>query len=108
MPTAAKFVVVDVFATVSDGVPIAIDVDAVLLPTLTSLDAPVVPLTVLVPAAVGVPVTVQAMLAPMATVVGGVGVHVDVRPAGSPATEQVALVALSGALDEFVHEYVPE
>ena len=46
--------VVDAFVTESDGVPIAIVRVAVLLDVLSSFEAPVVPLTVLDPAAVGV------------------------------------------------------
>ena len=66
---------------------------AELLEVTPSLVAPVEPVTVDEPTAVGVPVTLQVMLAPAETVVGGVGVQVVERPAGSPDTEQVAAVA---------------
>ena len=89
--------VVDAFVTESDGVPIAIVRVAVLLDVLSSFEAPVVPLTVLDPAAVGVPVTVQVMLAAAAMVAGGVGVQDVVKPAGKPATAQSAAVALAEA-----------
>lgn len=85
----------------------AIDVAAELFAVFGSLEAPVVPLTGLVPDVVGVPVTVQTMLAPAATVAGGVGVHDVLNPAGSPLTEQAADVALIEALDEFVQVKLP-
>ena len=47
----------------------------VLLATLPSLVAPVVPVNVDEPVVVGVPETVQVILAPAATDVGGVGAH---------------------------------
>jgi hypothetical protein len=57
-----------------------------------SLLAPVVMLVDMVPNVVGVPLTVQVIAAPIATVpvVGTVGVHVVVKPAGKPAMAQVA------------------
>ena len=71
---------------------------AVLLVLLPSLLAPVVPVSVLAPLAVGVPETVHAIDAPGATLTGGVGAQDAVRPAGKPASEQVAAVAaIAGA-----------
>ena len=72
---------------------VAIDAVAMLLAVFPSLVAPVTPVSVLVPTAVGVPETLQVMAAPAATLTGGVGAHDVVKPAGSPATEQVAPVA---------------
>ena len=95
MPAAAKLVVVVLFTTDRAGGTIAIDVEATLLAGLPSLPAPVVPVTVVVPVAVGVPETVQLMALPGATDVGGVGEHVDVSPGGSAPTEQLAAVAMS-------------
>lgn len=75
---------------------------------LTSLTAPVVTVTVVVPLAVGVPETGHEMLAPAASVVGGAGVHVPtVTPGGRPVTAQVADVALAVAVALFVHLMVP-
>ena len=64
----------------------------VVVPPLTSLVAPVVKVNGDVPGAVGVPVTLQVMAAPMATVplVGTVGVQLVLKPAGKPAIAQVA------------------
>lgn len=106
-PAALKDVVVDALVIVSDGVPIVIDVVAVLLVRLPSFVAPVVPLTVLVPADVRVPVTEQFIVAPAATDAGGAGVQDVVRPAGRPATEHAAAVAVAVAADEFVQVNVP-
>ena len=100
-------VVVDAFVTERDGVPIAIVRVAVLLDVLSSFVAPVEPLTVLDPAAIGVPVTVQVMLAAAAIVAGGVGVQDVDRPAGKPATAQVADVALADAPDALVQVKEP-
>ncbi|MEZ5854624.1 MAG: hypothetical protein R3D67_07690 [Hyphomicrobiaceae bacterium] len=86
---------------------VAIDVVAVLLAVTGSFVAPVVPVTVTVPVAVGAPLTVQVMPAPAATVAGGVGVHEVVRPAGRPDTAQLALVALAPAEAALVHVNVP-
>ena len=78
------------------------------VPPLTSLVAPVVAVTVLEPAAVGVPLTGQEMLAPMATVAGGKGEQVPtVTPGGKPATEQLAFVAAAVAPALLVHLIVP-
>lgn len=78
------------------------------VPPLTSLVAPVVAVTVLEPGAVGVPETGQEMLAPAATVAGGVGVHAPtVTPGGKPETVQVALRALAEAETLLVHLSVP-
>jgi hypothetical protein len=71
-------------------------VDAVLFDALTSLVAPVVPLsTRLVAGAVGVPATVHVITPPAASgdAVGTVGEHVVVRLAGRPLIAQVAAVA---------------
>lgn len=80
---------------------------ALLLAKLPSLLAPVLPVSVLEPTAVGVPETVQVILAPAATVVGGVGAHEVVRPAGRPATAHAAAVAEAVAVAELVHVKVP-
>ena len=80
---------------------------AVLLARLPSLVAPVVPFSVLEPVVVGVPETVQVILAPGATDVGGTGAHVEVRPAGKPVTAQAALVAVTAGAAAFVHVKVP-
>jgi hypothetical protein len=92
---------------------VAIDAVAVLLPPvpappLVSFEAPVVTVTMLEPLAVGVPVTVQEMLVPAATVAGGAGVQVPtLTPGGRPATEQLAFVAAAVAAALFVHLMVP-
>jgi hypothetical protein len=65
----------------------------------------VVRLKLLLPGVVGVPLTVQVMALPTATlaVVGTVGVHVLVRPAGRPLIAQVApMLAAAVALALFV------
>lgn len=78
------------------------------VPPLTSLTAPVVTVTDVVPVAVGVPLTGHEMLAPGATVAGAVGVQVPtLTPGGRPLTEQVALVALAVAVALLVHFTVP-
>jgi hypothetical protein len=78
------------------------------VPPLVSFVAPVEAVTVDEPSAVGVPETAQEMLAPAATVAGGVGVHVPtVTPGGRPETEQLAFVALAVADALFVHLTVP-
>ena len=80
----------------------------VVVPPLPSLVAPVVAVTVLLPAAVGVPLTGHEMLAPAATVVGGTGVHAPtVTPGGKPEMAQVAAVALAVAVALLVHLSVP-
>lgn len=81
----------------------------VVVPPLLSLVAPVVAVRVEAPAAVGVPLTGHEMLAPAATVAGGTGVQVPtVTPAGNPASEHVAAVALAVAVALLVHLSVPE
>jgi hypothetical protein len=85
----------------------ASDAVAVLFTGVTSLVAPVVPVSGAVPTAVGVPETVHVIDAPGATVVGGVGEHVVVRPAGKPATAQVAAVAAMAGDAAFEHVKVP-
>jgi hypothetical protein len=78
------------------------------VPPKMSLSAPVEAVTVAEPGDVGMPLTAQLMLAPAATVVGGVGVQAPtVTPAGSPETAQVALVAAAAALALLVHLTVP-
>jgi hypothetical protein len=77
--------------------------EAVLFDGLPSLVAPVVPGTVVLPFAVGVPETVHRMVAPAATVAGVLGEQLAVRPGGNTPTEQVAAVALKVAVAEFVH-----
>ena len=67
---------------------------AVLLARFSSLLALVVPLSVALPTAVGVPDTVQVIVALGASdAAGTVGEQTVVRPAGKPLTAQVALVA---------------
>ena len=83
------------------------DVVAVLLAAFASLVAPVVPLSVAVPVAVGVPDTVQVMELPGATLVGGTGEHDVVRPAGKPATAQLADAAVKNGELPFEHMNVP-
>ena len=79
------------------------------VPPLTSSVAPVVTVTVVVPDVVGVPLTAQEMLAPIAMLAGGVGVQVPtVTPGGRPVIEHVAFVAPSVAVALFVHFTVPE
>lgn len=107
VPTALKFAVVVALTIDNAGVPMAIDVTAVLLALTPSFVAPVVPLTVDVPLAVGVPVTEQVMALPCATTVGGVGEHTVARPAGKPATEHVAAVAVTAVGATLVHVNVP-
>lgn len=79
------------------------------VPPLVSLVAPVEAVRVALPGAVGVPLTGQEMLAPIATVAGTVGVQVPiVTPAGRPDSEQVAATALAVAVALLVHLSVPE
>jgi hypothetical protein len=81
---------------------------AVLLPPFASFVAPVATETVDDPVAVGVPETAHEMLAPAATVAGGVGVHAPtVTPGGRPEMAQVALVAPAVAAVLLVHLKVP-
>ncbi|MEZ5854622.1 MAG: hypothetical protein R3D67_07680 [Hyphomicrobiaceae bacterium] len=72
-----------------------IDDVAVLLALLVSFVAPAVPVTVVVPTMVVVPDTEQVIVLPAGSnPTGGVGVQpVTDRPAGSPETAQVALMA---------------
>ena len=100
-------------STLISELVVVIEAVAVLLPPLpvpplVSLVAPVVAVTVFVPAAVGVPLTGQLMLAPMATVAGGKGEQVPtVTPGGRPETAHVALVALAVADALLVHFTLP-
>jgi hypothetical protein len=78
------------------------------VPPLVSFVAPVTTDTVAGPDAVGVPDTAHEMLAPAATVAGGVGVHVPtVTPGGRPEIAHVALPALAVAAALLVHLTVP-
>jgi hypothetical protein len=88
--------------------PVVVNVAvAVLLATMGSFVAPVVPLTVETAGVVGVPVTVQRICAPGATVAGGTGAHDVVKPAGRPATAQVAAVAEMAGAAAFLQTNVP-
>ena len=81
----------------------------VVAPPLMSLMAPVVAVKVVEPGAAGVPLTVQLMLAPGATVAGVDGVQVPMAtPGGKPLTEQDAAVALAVAVELLVQTSVPE
>jgi hypothetical protein len=80
---------------------------AVLLRLLESLPAPVVPLTLETAGVVGVPVTVQSICAPGATVEGGTGEHDVERPEGNPETEQLAAVAATAGAAAFLQTNVP-
>jgi hypothetical protein len=78
------------------------------VPPLLSLAAPVVAVTVEEPGPVGVPETGQEILAPAATVAGGVGVQAPtVTPGGKPDTMHVAFAAFCVAVALFVHLTVP-
>jgi hypothetical protein len=82
---------------------------AVLLARLTSLVAPVLPARDALPTAVGVPETVQVMVALGATdAAGTVCEHTVVRPAGRPVTAQLALVAAIAGVAAFEQVNVPE
>ena len=87
---------------------VAMVVLAVLFEVLPSLVAPVVPLTGSLPGAVGVPETVQVILAPGATVAGGEGAHDAVTPGGRPETAQLAFVAAIIGAPPLVQVNVPE
>lgn len=78
-----------------------------LLAAVPSLVAPVVPLSVDEPVAVGVPDTVHEIVPPGAIVAGGVGVQDDVRPAGNPVMEHAALDAVTAGDAAFEQVYVP-
>lgn len=91
----------------SEPVTAIVDV-AVLLAVIGSFVAPVVPLSAELPTVVGVPETVQVMTALGATVVGGVGEHAVVRPAGNPVTAHVAFVAAMAGEAAFEHVKLPE
>jgi hypothetical protein len=78
-------------------------VDAASLDGLPSLPAPVVPGTVVVPRAVGVPVTVQTIDVPGATVAGVAGVQFAIKPAGNTPTLQDADVAAIAGAPAFEH-----
>jgi hypothetical protein len=90
--------------------PVAVLFPPAVTPPLLSLVAPVVNVNGDVPTAVGVPVTLQVMTAPMPTVplVGTVGEHTLVKPAGKPAMAQVVLIlAAAVAVAELVHVKLP-
>ena len=81
---------------------------AVLLAVVLSLVAPVVPVTVELPMAVGVPETGHVIVPPGATDAGGTGVQAPaVTPAGRPATEQLAAVAVMKGEVPFVQVKEP-
>jgi hypothetical protein len=80
---------------------------AVLFEVFGSLVAPVEPLSVETAGVVGVPLTVQRICAPGATVAGGTGEHDVVRPAGSPVTAQLAAVAETAGAAAFLQKKVP-
>ena len=84
-----------------------IEDEALLFVLLPSLLALVVPDIGLVPVVVGVPETVQVIVAPAATLVGVVGEQTDVRPGGKPVILQVAAVAVSAGEAALEHVYVP-
>lgn len=79
----------------------------VLFDVTASLVAPVVPVIGELPTVVGVPETVHEMTPPGATVAGGVGLHVAVKPAGKPLTAHVAPVAATAGEAAFAHVNVP-
>jgi hypothetical protein len=82
---------------------------AVLFGRLRSLVAPVVPVTVTVPAAVGVPETVHVIVEPGVTIAAGdVGEQTLDKPAGSPLMAHVAAVASMYGTAAFEQVYVPE
>jgi hypothetical protein len=78
---------------------VAVLLPLVVVPPLVSFAAPVVSVKAAVPAAVGVPLTVQVIAAPMArvAVVGTAGLHTLVKPAGKPAIAQVAPMLAAAA-----------
>jgi len=84
-------------------------VRAVLLPGVLSFVAPVDPVTVTVPAAVGVPEIGHVIELPAASdATGVVGLQVPrLTPAGSPETLHVALVAAAPP-KAFLHTTLPE
>jgi hypothetical protein len=87
----------------------ASDAVAVLFTALPSLPAPVEPESADVPNAVGVPETVHVIAAPGASEAAGtVGEHVVVKPAGKPASAQLAFVAAIAGAAAFAHVNVPE
>ena len=86
---------------------VAITAVAVLLVSVPSLVAPVVPANVLEPGAVGVPDTVQMILPFGRTLAVGVGEQDVVRPAGRPVTPQAAAVAVTSGAPPFVQVNVP-
>lgn len=81
---------------------------AVLFGKLRSLVALVVPVTVTVPAAVGVPETVHVIAEPGVTIAAGdVGEQTLDNPAGNPLMAQVAAVASIYGAAALEHVYVP-
>lgn len=85
-------------------------VDAVSLAGFKSLEAPVVPLMVALPTAVGVPETVHVIDAPAANgvAVGTVGEQLCVKPAGRPVTAQEAPMAAAAGAAALAHLNVLE
>lgn len=106
MPTVAVAGNPDRSGVISEPLTASVVV-AVSLAGLLSLPAPVVPVSVLDPVLTGVPATVQVILAPAATVAGGVGEQVVLRPAGRPLIAHDAFVALAVAVAELVQVKVP-
>lgn len=106
MPTVAVAGNPDRSGVISEPLTASVVV-AVSLAGLLSLPAPVVPVSVLDPVLTGVPATVQVILAPAATVAGGVGEQVVLRPAGRPLIVHDAFVALAVAVAELVQVKVP-
>jgi hypothetical protein len=90
--------------------PVTLLLPVLPVPPLPSLAAPVVSVSVELPTAVGMPVTVQVITAPTATVaaVGTVGLQTGVKPAGKPVMAQVApMLAASVAVAALVQVKVP-
>jgi hypothetical protein len=107
-PTVAVVGKPDRSGVISEPVT-ASDAVVVLFAALPSLPAPVAPDSADVPSAVGVPETVHVMVAPGASVAAGaVGEHVVVKPAGRPASAQLAFVAAIAGAAAFAHVNVPE
>ena len=116
-PTVAGFgtqLIVEVKSAFGSS-PTVICLVAVLLAGLLSLSAPVLPVTVTVPAVVGVPVTWQVTVSPTGTLLplvhaallGLIAQAPCVTPAGKSVTAQVAFVAAAVALALLVQVNVP-
>jgi hypothetical protein len=87
---------------------VAVLLPPAVVPPLVSFVAPVATETVDGPDAVGMPDTAHEILAPTATVAGGVGVQAPtVTPGGKPEIAHVALLALAVAAALLVHFTVP-